>query len=119
MSLYRQMAKTAVEMLSRFGQAATFERPVPGAYDTASGQMGEAGVRRWRLAAVRDMDARTEAGGALVGAEELRLLVAAGGVAPAVGDAVSLADGTRGAVKAVAPFNPAGEALYYTVTVRR
>lgn len=119
MSLYRQMAETAGEMLSQFGQAATFERSVAGEYDTASGQMGETGVSRWRLAAVRDMDARGEAGGTLVGGEDLRLLVAAGGAAPAVGDAVALADGTRGVVKAVAPFNPGGEALYYTVTVKR
>lgn len=119
MNGYRQMAETAGAMLAEFGQSAVFERSVAGPYDTAAGRPGAARILRWTTAAVRDEDASGAAGGTLVEADEMRLLVAAGTAAPAPGDRVSLADGTSGLVKAVQAFRPAGETLYFTVTVKR
>lgn len=119
MTGFRQMAETANAMLTEFGQAAAFERSVTGPYDTASGRPDPARILRWNASTVRDADQAGEAAGTLVGAGEMRLLVAGGNAAPAVGDRVSLADGTGGLVKAVQAFRPADETLYFTVTVKR
>jgi hypothetical protein len=67
---------------------------------------------------VQEAYAGREIDGTLVKAGDIRLLVSAG-TAQAVEDAVTLADGTVGTVKAVEPFSPGGTVLYYTLRVRR
>ncbi len=118
MSFYPQMAATAAAMLAEFGQAVMFERREAGSYDPASGAAAEGTVSRWSLATVEEAFGGREIDGTLVMAGDRRLLVAAGGVAPAVEDVVTLADGSAGVVKAVAPFSPGGVSLYFEVRVR-
>ncbi|MDQ0462626.1 hypothetical protein QO010_000374 [Caulobacter ginsengisoli] len=117
MSFYDDMAATAAGMLAEFGQAVTISRTAPGAYDTATGTNGPPTVLSWTVAGLEEAYDSRLIDGTLILAGDRRLLVEPGPFA--VEDAVIMADGTTGTVKAVTPFSPGGTALYVELRVRR
>ncbi len=117
MSFYSEMAATASEMLSEFGQTVTITHTSDGTYDPATGATTPATNTFTAKAAIFDV-AQEDIDGTLIRAgDELAYTEAV--QKPVTGDTMTDAGGTTYTVLKVKGTAPAGLAVLYEVFIRR
>jgi len=117
MSFYVDMAATAKELLTEFGQSVTLTRQTVGAYDPATGAAAVTTSAQTATGALFDYK-NSQIDGTLIVAGDRRLILSAVGItAPQVDDTIT-ANGRTYTIKAVSETNPAGTAVIFTCNVR-
>lgn len=117
MSLYSDLAKTALSLLSQFGQTVTRREYVSGAYDPATGTAAQTFVDTSRKGALFDFgQGVTSVRGQLVQVTDRQLLLDATG--PVTADDHFIAGGTEYTVVSLGEINPAGTPVIYDLHLR-
>lgn len=117
MSIYSDLAKTALSLLSQFGQAVTRRECVSAAYDPATGTAGQTFVDTTRRGAIFDFGPGTSTvRGQLVQISDQQLLLDATG--PATLNDRFLVNGKEYTVVTLGEVNPAGIPVIYDLHLR-
>lgn len=124
MTFYADMAATAADLITAFGQPVTLTRSTPGSYDAATGTVTNSTTTQSGLGVEEAYSARSIDGALILSGDKKLMLsveTAAGAAitAPQVEDTVTFPDTSVWTIKAVEPLSPGGTALIYTLQLRR
>lgn len=118
MTFYSDMAATAVELLTEFGQGITFGSVTTGAYDPTTGTVTNTTTNYTGKGAAFDYEQK-DIDGTNIRQGDRRVYIAPDlGVVPKTGDTVTLADGTVLNVVASRPLSPAGTMVLHECQCR-
>ncbi|MCO8161074.1 hypothetical protein NJC38_02770 [Pseudomonas sp. 21LCFQ010] len=122
MEFYEEMAKTALELITEFGQVVTIRDVQPGEYDPVSGA-DSPGVDREQSAQgiLLDFTGQEFATNTLLKAGDKKLKIAAKGLewAPQLLNTVIIQGETWSLIPPLKEINPAGTPLLYELQVRK
>lgn len=117
---YSEVAATALETLTEYGQPVTLSHGTPGAYDPATGTVASTVITQPGFAAELSYSARDIDGTLILRGDKKLLLAASGITAPTVDDTVTV--GTVGTVvytiKSINTLAPAGVAVIHELQGR-
>lgn len=117
MSLYADLAKVSLNLLSQFGQTVTRREYISGDYDPETGTAAQTVIETPRKGAVFDFGPGiTIVRGQLVQASDKQLLLDA--TAPALPSDHYLINGTEYTVVTLGEVNPAGLSVLYELHIR-
>src|SRR5574343_103680 len=117
MTFYSDMADTADELLTEFGQTVTLNRVMTGAYDPATGSASTSTSTQTGRGAIFDYKT-ADIDNSLIKQGDKRLLLSPDGItAVTTGDAVVISSVTY-TVTMVKQINPAGTVVMYDVNLR-
>lgn len=118
---YDDMAATATQMLTEFGQNVTLQKKAwSTAYDTTKGrpkQVPKSGVDVRKGAVFDYPPGKTNGPGGLIVGGDKRLLLEAGAVSPSLDDRVIIG-GVDYVIKGIQEINPAGTVVMYDMQIR-
>lgn len=122
---YDEMADTAAELLTEFGQAVTLTHVAAGTYNTATGVTAAATTTTQTGVAVEDDYSAHSIDGTLIKAGDKKLYLSplnsdgAQITPPIAEDTAALASGAPWTIKNVTPVQPGGTPVLYVLQVRK
>lgn len=124
-AFYDDMALTAADLLTEFGQTVTLTHVVSGSYDPATGTTGADTTTTQTVTGVEEAYSARSIDGTLILMGDKKFHLAplnTSGTAitpPVAEDKLTLADGMVWTIKAVEPVSPAGTPVLFTMQIRR
>lgn len=119
MSFYSELASTALEMLTEFGQDVTRRAVTSGTYDPATGSAQPVSTDTVRKGVILDFGTgQTLERGNLIQTNDKRLLLDANGSAPQMQDRF-LVGGIEYSVISIGEINPAGTPVLFDLHLRK
>jgi hypothetical protein len=117
---YAKVSAMAQRLLNRFGHGnrITIERSVGGEYDPVTGETSPANTVRYLVSGVVENYDVKEVDGTRIQADDRKLIID-GTVEPLMTDRIIVDGEVLGVIVNIAPTDPAGKAVIYTLQIRK
>ena len=117
MSFYEDMANTATQLLTEFGQAISITSNVTSSYNTTTGSQSIATITQSGIGAIFDYGSKAIDGTLIKQGDKQLLLSVSGIFEPKIGDIVTALNGTS-TITMVKSISPAGTQVMYECNLR-